>query len=122
MGGLTTNYDGYNFYDSYKKGVSSGSFYDLSKQAMVTPTGVFTLASSSYDGRPAFRLTEGERGNNHKNRKLPAMMHIMPNSRIKDFNKGVCNKSYGCINLPEEVLNYMNKNHAVSDSLYVLPV
>ena len=122
MGGLTTNYDGYNFYDSYKKGVSSGSFYDLSKQAMVTPTGVFTLASSSYDGRPAFRLTEGERGNNHKNRKLPAMMHIMPNVRMKDFNKGVCNKSYGCINLPEEVLNYMNKNHAVSDSLYVLPV
>ena len=28
----------------------------------------------------------------------------------------------GCINLPEEVLNYMNKNHAASDSLYVLPV
>ena len=28
----------------------------------------------------------------------------------------------GCINIPEEVLNYMNKNHAASDSLYVLPV
>lgn len=122
MGGLTTNYDGYNFYDSYKKGVSSGNFYDLSNQAMVTPTGIFTLASSSYEGRPAFRLQEGKRGNNHKRQKLPAMMHIMPNSRIKDFNKGVYNKSYGCINLPEEVLNYMNKNHAVSDSLYVLPV
>lgn len=89
---------------------------------MVTPTGIFTLAPSSYEGRLAFRLEEGERGNNHKNRKLPAMMHIMPNSRIKDFNKGVCNKSYGCINLPEEVLNYMTKNHAVSDSLYILPV
>ena len=122
MGGLTTNYDGYNFYDSYKKGVSPKGFYDLEKQAMVTPTGVFTLASSSYDGRPAFRLEEGKRENNHKNRKLAAMMHIMPDTRIKDFNKGVCNKSYGCINLPEEVLNYMSKNHAVSDSLYVLPV
>ena len=122
MGGLTTNYDGYNFYDSYKKGVSPKGFYDLEKQAMVTPTGVFTLASSSYDGRPAFRLEEGKRENNHKNRKLAAMMHIMPDTRIKDFNKGVYNKSYGCINLPEEVLNYMSKNHAVSDSLYVLPV
>lgn len=122
MGGLTTDYDGYNFYDSYRKGVSSGSFYDPSNQGMITPTGVFTLASSSYDERPAFRLVEGERGNNHKNKKLAAMMHKMPNSRIKDFNKGIYNKSYGCINLPEEVLNYMNKNHAVSDSLYVLPV
>ena len=33
---------------------------------MVTPTGIFTLASSSYEGRPAFRLQEGKRGNNHK--------------------------------------------------------
>ena len=118
MQGLTTDQDGYNFYPSWDK---KSNFYDLEKQAMVTPSGIFTLASSSYKGKPAFRFVEGERGNSNKRRRLSAMMHIMPGVRQSDFNKGIRNRSYGCVNLPQKVLNYMTKNGASNDSLYVLP-
>lgn len=39
-----------------------------------------------------------------------------------DFKNGIRNKSYGCVNLPTDALNYMIKNNAVGDSIYSLPV
>ena len=58
MTGLSNDQDGYNFWDSYKTDPEyqkNKNFYNGSKQAQVTPTGIFTLSSSSYEGRPAFR-------------------------------------------------------------------
>lgn len=121
MSGLSSDQDGYNFYNSHNK-KSGKSYYDLQKQAMVTPSGIFTLHPSSYEGTPSFRFVEGKRGNEHKNRNLSAMLHKMPEMRVNDYNNGIYHKSYGCINLPNETLNYMVKNNASGDSLYVLPV
>lgn len=50
------------------------------------------------------------------------MLHTMPSGRCDAFNKGSRNGSFGCVNLPDEVLNYMAKNYSANDSLYVLPV
>ena len=109
MGGLTGDIDGYNFYDD-------------EKQARSTPSGIFTLSQSNYEGKPAYRFNEGSRGNTHTNKKLAAMLHTMPSGRCDAFNKGSRNGSFGCVNLPEEALNYMAKNYSANDSLYVLPV
>lgn len=49
------------------------------------------------------------------------MAHIMSEFRQDAFNKGDTYKSYGCIGLPQNVLDYMVKNNAVNDSLYVIP-
>lgn len=38
------------------------------------------------------------------------MLHTMPSGRCDAFNKGSRNGSFGCVNLPDEVLNYMAKN------------
>ena len=76
----------------------------------------------SYEGKPAYRFNEGNRGNTHTNKKLAAMLHTMPSGRCDAFNKGSRNGSLGCVNLPDEVLNYMAKNYSANDSLYVLPV
>lgn len=50
------------------------------------------------------------------------MLHTMPSGRCDAFNKGPRNGSFGCVNLPDEVLNYMAKNYSANDNLYVLPV
>lgn len=50
------------------------------------------------------------------------MLHTMPSGRCDAFNKEFRNGSLGCVNLPDEVLNYMAKNYSANDSLYVLPV
>lgn len=121
MTGLSKNEDGYNFYPSFRKGKDQ-NYYDLEKHAMVTPAGIFTFQSSNYQEQPAFRLIEAARGNNHSNRKTSAVAHIMPKSRQSSFNNGRLYGSYGCINLPQETLDYMIRNNAVFDSLYVLPV
>lgn len=35
------------------------------------------------------------------------MLHTMLSGRCDAFNKGSRNGSFGCVNLPDEVLNYM---------------
>lgn len=121
MGGLTGDIDGYNFYDEWFKDKSK-NFYDGEKQAMSTPAGIFTLSQSNYEGKPAYRFNEGSRGNAHTNKKLAAMLHTMPSGRCDAFNKGSRNASFGCVNLPDEALNYIAKNYSANDSLYVLPI
>lgn len=37
------------------------------------------------------------------------MLHTMPSGRCDAFNKGSRNGSFGCVNLPDEVLNYRAK-------------
>lgn len=44
------------------------------------------------------------------------MLHTMPSGRCDAFNKGSRNGSFGCVNLPDEVLNYMAKNYSANDS------
>lgn len=125
MTGLSNDQDGYNFWDNYKTDQAyqkDKNFYNGSKQAQVTPSGIFTLSSSSYDGHPAFRWNEGSRGNTNTKQKTSVLFHIMPGSRQADFKQGVRSKSYGCVNLPTDALNYMIKNNAVGDSVYSLPV
>ena len=125
MTGLSNDQDGYNFWDSYKTDPvyqKNKNFYNGSKQAQVTPAGIFTLSSSSYEGRPAFRWNEGSRDNTNTKQKTSVLFHIMPKSRQADFKNGIRNKSYGCVNLPTDALNYMINNNAVGDSIYSLPV
>lgn len=58
MTGLSNDQDGYNFWNNYKTDPiyqKDKNFYNGSKQAQVTPAGIFTLSSSSYEGHPAFR-------------------------------------------------------------------
>ena len=50
------------------------------------------------------------------------MLHTMPSGRCDAFNKESRNGSLGCVNLPDEVLNYMPKYYSANDILYVLPV
>ena len=125
MTGLSNDQDGYNFWDSYKTDPvyqKDKNFYNGSKHAQVTPAGIFTLSSSSYDGHPAFRWNEGSRDNTNTKQKTSVLFHIMPKSRQADFKNGIRNKSYGCVNLPTDALNYMINNNAVGDSIYSLPV
>lgn len=37
------------------------------------------------------------------------MLHTMPSGRCDAFNKGSRNGSLGCVNLPDEVLNYIRE-------------
>lgn len=125
MTGLSNDQDGYNFWNSYKTDPvyqKNKNFYNGSKQAQVTPAGIFTLSSSNYEGHPAFRWNEGSRDNTNTKQKTSVLFHIMPKSRQTDFKNGVRNKSYGCVNLPTDALNYMINNNAVGDSVYSLPV
>lgn len=125
MTGLSNDQDGYNFWNNYKTDPiyqKDKNFYNGSKQAQVTPAGIFTLSSSSYEGHPAFRWNEGSRDNTNTKQKTPVLFHIMPKSRQTDFKNGIRNKSYGCVNLPIDALNYMINNNAVGDSIYSLPV
>lgn len=125
MTGLSNDQDGYNFWNNYKTDPiyqKDKNFYNGSKQAQVTPAGIFTLSSSSYEGHPAFRWNEGSRDNTNTKQKTSVLFHIMPKSRQTDFKNGIRNKSYGCVNLPTDALNYMINNNAVGDSIYSLPV
>lgn len=125
MTGLSNDQDGYNFWNNYKTDPiyqKDKNFYNGSKQAQVTPAGIFTLSSTSYEGHPAFRWDEGSRDNTNTKQKTPVLFHIMPKSRQTDFKNGIRNKSYGCVNLPTDALNYMINNNAVGDSIYSLPV
>ena len=65
---------------------------------------------------------DGSRDNTNTKQKTSVLFHIMPKSRQTDFKNGVRNKSYGCVNLPTDALNYMINNNAVGDSIYSLPV
>ena len=65
---------------------------------------------------------DGSRDNTNTKQKTSVLFHIMPKSRQADFKNGIRNKSYGCVNLPTDALNYMIKNNAVGDSIYSLPV
>ena len=125
MTGLSNDQDGYNFWYGYKTDPvyqKDKNYYNGSKQAQVTPAGIFTLSSSRYEGRPAFRWNEGSRDNTNTRQKTSVLFHIMPKSRQADFKNGIRSKSYGCVNLPTDVLNYMIHNNAVGDSIYSLPV
>lgn len=125
MTGLSNDQDGYNFWNNYKTDPiyqKDKNFYNGSKQAQVTPAGIFTLSSSSYEGHPAFRWNEGSRDNTNTKQKTSVLFHIMPKSRQTDFKNGIRNKSYGCVNLPTDAFNYMINNNAVGDSIYSLPV
>lgn len=65
---------------------------------------------------------DGSRDNTNTKQKTSVLFHIMPKSRQTDFKNGIRNKSYGCVNLPTDALNYMINNNAVGDSIYSLPV
>ena len=64
MTGLNNEQDGYASYYSWNP-KSGTSYYDNTQHLRSTPAGIFILGNYTYDGKPAWRFQEAERGNHN---------------------------------------------------------